>query len=104
MSHYHRVKPQPFLAACRGTWIADVIAKLCIVEEEADECLYWMEPLIDSEILHESRLQGLMIECNESLSMTVALTKTLRRKQSEILAEEQMDCVYDRNHMIDEDE
>ena len=34
-----------YRAACRGKSTADVIAKLRIVEEEADESAYWMELL-----------------------------------------------------------
>jgi four helix bundle protein len=37
-----------YRAACRGKSTADVIAKLRIVEEEADESAYWMEPLTES--------------------------------------------------------
>jgi len=32
-----------YRAACRGKSKADVISKLAIVEEEADETIYWME-------------------------------------------------------------
>ena len=32
-----------YRSACRARSTADLIAKLRIVEEEADECLYWME-------------------------------------------------------------
>ncbi len=34
-----------YRAACRAKSKADLIAKLAIVEEEADESLYWMELL-----------------------------------------------------------
>ena len=37
-----------YRAACRGKSTADVIAKLRIVEEEADESAYWMELLVES--------------------------------------------------------
>ena len=37
-----------YRAACRAKSSADFIAKMGIVEEEADECLYWMELLIES--------------------------------------------------------
>jgi four helix bundle protein len=86
-----------YRAACRGKSIADVIAKLSIVEEEADECLYWMELLIDAEIVHESRLQSLMIECDEILSMTVASIKTLRKKQGKVLSEEPLEYLLNQD-------
>jgi four helix bundle protein len=58
-----------------------MIAKLAVVEEEADECLYWMEVLIQAAVVPESKLQSLMGECNEILAMIVASIKTLRTKQ-----------------------
>jgi four helix bundle protein len=45
-----------YRAACRGKSTADVIAKLRIVEEEADESAYWMELLIESKLLPEVQL------------------------------------------------
>jgi four helix bundle protein len=65
-------------AACRGKSTADVIAKLSIVEEEADEALYWMELLTESGILPKSAVHDLMDETNQILAMTVASIKTLR--------------------------
>ncbi|MFM8009149.1 MAG: four helix bundle protein, partial [Dolichospermum sp.] len=35
-----------YRSACRAKSTADLIAKLSIVEEEADETLYWLELLI----------------------------------------------------------
>ena len=37
-----------YRSACRGKSTSDVIAKLSIVEEEADESVYWMDLLTDS--------------------------------------------------------
>ena len=69
-----------YRAACRGKSRKDVLAKLAIVEEEADESLYWMELLIEAEIISEERLQDLMQEGDEILSMIVASIKTLRKR------------------------
>jgi four helix bundle protein len=52
-----------------------------IVEEEADESLYWLELLIESRIVPENRLMGLQKEMNEITAMVVASIKTLRSKQ-----------------------
>jgi four helix bundle protein len=73
-----------YRAACRGKSAADVINKLSIVEEEADECLYWMELLIEAEIVSRARLESLMEETNEILAMVVASIKTLRSKHPSI--------------------
>ena len=71
-----------YRAACRGKSPADVLHKLSIVEEEADETLYWMELLIEAEIISEAKLSSLMAETNEIVAMTVASIKTLRVNQS----------------------
>lgn len=55
-----------------------MIAKLAIVEEEADESLYWMELLIDTNIVPAVLLADLMKATDEIIAMTVASTKTLR--------------------------
>ena len=69
-----------YRAACRGKSTADVIAKLRIVEEEADESAYWMELLIESGLVPEARLSELMKETNEIVAMTVASIRTLQRR------------------------
>jgi four helix bundle protein len=69
-----------YRAACRGKSTADLIAKLGIVLEEADECLYWMELLVESELIPVEKLKSLMSETNEIVAMTVASIKTLRTK------------------------
>jgi len=68
-----------YRAACRGKSPADVIAKLGIVEEEADESIYWIEILIEAGILPENRLTDLLDEFHQIVAMTVASQKTLRR-------------------------
>jgi four helix bundle protein len=69
-----------YRAACRGKSTADVIVKLSIVEEEADESLYWLELLIESGLTPAEKLNSLISETNEILAMTVASIKTLRNK------------------------
>src|SRR5574341_195622 len=51
-----------YRAACRGRSTADVIAKLRIVEEEADESVYWMELLIESALVPAVRMSDLLQE------------------------------------------
>ncbi len=70
-----------YRAACRGKSTADVLHKLAIVEEEADESLFWLELLVDAEIVKVTKLSVLMSDINEILAMTVASIKTLRLKK-----------------------
>jgi four helix bundle protein len=70
-----------YRAACRGKSTADMLAKLAVVEEEADESIYWMELLAESKIVPAAKLKALMAETNEILAMTVSSIKTLRTKR-----------------------
>lgn len=70
-----------YRAACRARSTADMIAKLGIVEEEADETLCWLEMLIEAELMPADRLKDLLIEADEITAMTVASIKTLRARQ-----------------------
>ena len=56
-----------------------MIAKLAIVEEEADESIYWIDLLIESEILPAHRLLELLDELNQIVAITVSSQKTLPR-------------------------
>jgi len=67
-----------YRAACRGKSRADVISKLAIVEEEADETIHWMELFIKSKIVAPSRVNVLLKESNEIVAMVVVSIKTLR--------------------------
>lgn len=69
-----------YRAACRAKSTADIINKLKIVEEEADETLYWLELLVEAELMPVSRLTDLMAETDEIIAMIVASIKTLRAK------------------------
>ncbi len=69
-----------YRSACRAKSTADIIAKLSLVEEEADESLFWMELVVESGLLPQERLTELMSEANEIVAMTVASIKTLRVK------------------------
>ena len=69
-----------YRAACRARSTADLIAKLRIVEEEADECLYWIELIVEAKLVDVANLRSIMSETNEILAMTVASIKTLIAK------------------------
>jgi four helix bundle protein len=72
-----------YRAACRGKSTADLISKLSIVLEEADETLYWMELLVESGLVPAHKLENLIKETNEIVSMLVASLKTLRSKSKQ---------------------
>jgi four helix bundle protein len=59
-----------------------MVNKLKIVEEEADETLYWLELIIEADLIPETRLTDLVNETDEILAMTIASLKTLRAIKS----------------------
>ena len=71
-----------YRAACRAKSDADILNKLKIVEEEADETLFWQELLVETGIVPATRLSELMRETDEIIAMTVASIKTLRTKMN----------------------
>jgi four helix bundle protein len=69
-----------YRAACRAKSTPDMLYKLAIVEEEADETSYWLELLVEAKIIPEVRLKNLMSEVDEITAMIVSSIKTLRQK------------------------
>ena len=65
-------------AACRAKSTADFIAKLGIVEEEADESIYWIELLVEAGLLKQGRVADLLDEANQILSIVVSSINTAR--------------------------
>jgi len=49
-----------------------------VVEEECDESLYWLDMLIQLQLVSETRLKALRGEENEVLSIVVASIRTAR--------------------------
>ena len=52
-----------------------------IVEEELDESLYWMELVIEANLITRARLAPLMKEGEELLAMTVSSINTARQRK-----------------------
>ena len=71
-----------YRAVCRAKSTSDFINKLRIVEEECDESLFWMELLVDNELMEYSRISGLIREADELLAIVVASAKTARNSKA----------------------
>ena len=69
-----------YRAACRARSNADFIAKMGIVEEEADETIYWMQLVIDAKLVKPEAMRPLLQEADELLAITVASVNTARGK------------------------
>ena len=71
-----------YRAARRAKSTADMINKMKIVEEESDETGYWLELLVEAEIIPQNQIALIYKETDEILAMTVASIKTLRNRKS----------------------
>ena len=70
-----------YRAACRGRSKAEFIAKLGIVEEEADESAYWIEMLIEAGILKPDLLAQLHAEAEELTAIMAKSRQTAKQKK-----------------------
>jgi len=67
-----------YRAACRAKSKPDFVSKMGTVEEEADESIYWMELLIDAEIVKRPRIADLLDEADQILAIVISSIKTAR--------------------------
>ena len=72
-----------YRAACRSRSKAEFIARLGVVEEEADESAFWMEMIVESGLMAAKLVESLLAEANEIVAMmtssriSAAKTRTL---------------------------
>jgi len=71
-----------YRAACRAKSRADFISKMGIVEEVADESMYWMELLIESKLVRHGDVASLLDEADQLVAMTVSSIQTARSNKS----------------------
>jgi len=71
-----------YRSACRANSTVDFIAKMAIVEEEADETLFWLELLDESKLVPAAKLTAVKEEANELIAITVTSIKTARRNRA----------------------
>jgi conserved hypothetical protein TIGR02436 len=65
-----------YRAACRARSRAEFIAKIGVVEEEADESCFWLELIIDSDLLTEERIRPLLNEAGELVAIMASSRKS----------------------------
>ena len=61
-----------YRAACRGRSHAEFIAKIGVVEEEADETALWLELIVADELLSKKKVESLLDEANELVAIMAA--------------------------------
>ncbi|PYL56959.1 MAG: four helix bundle protein [Verrucomicrobia bacterium] len=74
-----------YRAACRARSRAEFIAKIGVVEEEADETAFWLELIIDSGLLKDAKIRPLLTEAGELVAIMAASRKSaVANRQSPI--------------------
>ena len=71
-----------YRAACIGKSDKDFLNKLKMVEEELDETAYWLELIMELELVKPELLQDLHHENKELVSIIVKSIITMRNKQN----------------------
>jgi four helix bundle protein len=67
-----------YRSACKGKSTADFINKIIIVEEEADESVYWLELMEESGLDNSQELIVLKKEADELTAIFTAIGKTAK--------------------------
>lgn len=68
-----------YRAACLGQSKASFTAKLSIVIEEADESLFWLEFILEENLIKKERIESLVKEAGELTAIFIASRKTIQR-------------------------
>jgi four helix bundle protein len=70
-----------YRATCRARSAPDFISKISVVAEETDETLFWLELLIEAELVQKKLLESLLSECEELLKIFSASLATAKRNR-----------------------
>jgi four helix bundle protein len=68
-----------YRAACRARSAKEFYAKLCIVVEEADECIFWLE-MLEATNARCTSIENLIKEGTEILSIAATSRKTTGKR------------------------
>ncbi len=68
--------------ASRARSDAEMISKIETALQELDESVYWMELLVEAEIVRPDRLRPLMQEADELTAMLVTAVRTIKSRRS----------------------
>jgi four helix bundle protein len=67
-----------YRAACRARSAADFISKISVVVEEADETPFWVELIVEANLVPAKVVEALVVECEELSKMFSALLATAK--------------------------
>ena len=72
-----------YRASCAGRSHADFLNKLGIVEEEADESVFWIDFAADAGLTQRTLVNDLIVEGQEILAIVIASQKTAKARGRE---------------------
>ena len=72
--------PANYRASCVAQSKAAFVSKISIVIEEADESEFWLQMIIDENLLKKERVLSLLKEAGELTSIFISSRKTASRK------------------------
>ncbi len=70
-----------YRAACRARSKSEFVAKLGLVEEEADESAFWLELIIETKLLDAAKVKPLSTEAGEIVAIMASSKKTAANSQ-----------------------
>lgn len=76
-----------YRATCLAQSKAHFVSKLSIVAEEADESVFWLEFIVEEELLDQSRVAPLLNEAEELVRIFVSGRKTAKDRSPEFHAD-----------------
>jgi four helix bundle protein len=73
-----------YRAACKARSSADFISKLGIVEEEADETVFWLEFLVEAGLMRHERMLDLTDEAKQLTAIFAASRRTAKENNRQL--------------------
>jgi four helix bundle protein len=70
-----------YRAACRARSKPEFVAKLGVVEEEADESAFWLELIIETNLLGAAKVKLLLTEAGEIVAIMASSKKKAAKSQ-----------------------
>jgi four helix bundle protein len=83
MSFKHEELKRRTKAVCRARSKAEFISKIGIVVEEADETVFWLEMLVETNIVSAKKMDELLKEANELLAIFAASQRTAKKTMNQ---------------------
>jgi four helix bundle protein len=71
-----------YRASCRARSDRECYAKICIVVEEADETVFWIELLSEAGLISETALESVYVEANEIMKVMASYKYKLEKQKT----------------------